>query len=96
MNEEFADDARGEEEGEQQTHDLVRQARHELGNGQPRRGVCGVERAGGDATLAHLQLGETNERINIGIHEMEKCSIKMTGTDYIAEGWQFSGDHRQR
>lgn len=53
-NEGVSDDADGEEEGEQQTHDPVGRAQHELRHGQPRRGVCGVEKAGGDGALAHL------------------------------------------
>ena len=50
-------DEDGEDEGEQQdgpTHGLVGQAEHEFGDGEPRRSVRSVERAGGDLTAAHL------------------------------------------
>lgn len=53
-NDRLADDTDGDEEGDQQTHDPVGRAQHELQQGQPCRGVCGVERAGGDDALAHL------------------------------------------
>lgn len=43
-----------EEEGEQQTHELVGQTRHDLRNMQPRGGICSVERTGGDVAVAHL------------------------------------------
>lgn len=54
-NDKHPDDAHGEEEGEQHTHELVGQTRHEFRNRQPRGGVCGVERPGGDVVVAHLQ-----------------------------------------
>jgi hypothetical protein len=60
-NEGLAEDTDGEEEGEQQTDNPVGGAQHELRHRQSRRGVCGVEKAGGDGALAHLQLRETNE-----------------------------------
>lgn len=50
----------GEDEGEQQdgpAHGLVGQAEHELGDGQPRGRVRGVERADGDLPAAHLAPG---------------------------------------
>lgn len=57
---EFPDED-GEDEGEQQegpTHDLVAQAEHEFGDGQPRGGVRSVERADGDLAAAHLKSSE--------------------------------------
>lgn len=53
-------DEHGQDEGEQQdgpAHDLVGQAEHEFGDGQPCGGVRGVERADGDLALAHLAPG---------------------------------------
>lgn len=50
-------DEDGEEEAEQDgspAHDLVGQAEHEFGDGQPRGRAWSVERAEGDVTLAHL------------------------------------------
>lgn len=56
---EFPDEDR-DDEGEQHdnpAHDLVGQAEHEFGEGQPRRSVWSVERADGDLAAAHLAPG---------------------------------------
>jgi hypothetical protein len=53
-------DVHGGEEGEEEeepAHELVGEAEHELGQGEPCRSIRGVERAGGDEALANLAVG---------------------------------------
>ena len=52
MNDEICD---GEDDGKEQTHEPVRETRHELRNRQPYRGVCSVERLGGNVAVAQLK-----------------------------------------
>ena len=56
-----------EDEQQQQTRELVGRPHDELRNRQPRGGVRGVEKPGGDAAVAYLKWFKMTECVNVGI-----------------------------